>query len=172
MSESGDGVINLSRVRTIMPAIIDQLDAVQDEGLAVDLRGVRAVVGEIQDLIDDLDGVDLDERTAIGEQSGGQARKQRARLSQNLNLLSDRFGYAEQLVRIQSHSHDELTWRNLNLLSDRFGLGEQLVRVQYWAARGHDDPAAPHTTDGDGLDRFQPVLTVAPADGSDGDGSH
>lgn len=159
--------INLNRVRTLMPKIIDQLN---DASGVINVKGVRAIVGEIQRLIKQLDGVDLDERTAVVSGGAGDG-KHRARLSQNLNLLGDRFGYAAQLVRIQSHGHDDATSQYLSLLADRFGLAEQLVRAQYWAARGHNDPAAPHSTDADGLDRFQPVLVRAPADG-DGDGSH
>jgi hypothetical protein len=80
------------------------------EAGAIDLSRVRAILDEIDELIDDLDGVELDERTAI-EQPPGKARHDRAHQSQTLNLVAD-----------------------------RLALAASLVRVEYWAARGHKDP--------------------------------
>jgi hypothetical protein len=77
----------------------------------IDLSKVRVILAEVGSLVEDLDGVDLDERTAVVEQSAGDARRERARQSQALNLLSD-----------------------------RLELAATMVRVQYWNARGHGDP--------------------------------
>jgi hypothetical protein len=77
----------------------------------IDLTKVRKILTEVEKLVEDLDGLDLDERTAVESQSGSVARKERAHQSQSLNLLSDR------LV-----------------------LAASLVRVEYWHARGRTDP--------------------------------
>jgi hypothetical protein len=77
----------------------------------IDLSRVCAVLADADALIESLDGRDLDESDAIGSQSKGLARQERARLSQDLSLLADRLEYAASLVR-----------------------------VEYWQARGKEDP--------------------------------
>ena len=88
----------------------------------VDLGRVRVILVEVDALVDELDGVDLDERTAVENQSppsrhnrdrtaAGDIRRERARQSQSLNLLAD-----------------------------RLHLAAAMVRVEYWFARGHADP--------------------------------
>lgn len=77
----------------------------------IDLKAVKSVVAEIESLIDTLDGQDLDETTAVAEQSKGKARQERAKMSQELNLLADRLMMASTLVR-----------------------------NEYWFARGEIDP--------------------------------
>lgn len=84
------------------------------EGLdVVDLSQVRTVLAEITTLVENLDGIDLDETDAVRSQSKGRSRQERAQASQDMNLLAS-----------------------------RFELCAQLVRVQYWAARGEADPLA------------------------------
>lgn len=82
-----------------------------EERLLIDFKMVRDVLQDIGELVDDLDGIDLDESDAITSQSKGRHRQERARISQDLNLLAD-----------------------------RLDLAAQLVRVQYWKARGEEDP--------------------------------
>jgi len=86
--------------------------SVQAKGSPViDLSRVQLILEEVNRLVEDLHGQELDERAAVEAQSAGEARRQRARASQSLNLLSD-----------------------------RLGLAAQMVRVEYWSARGHGDP--------------------------------
>lgn len=80
----------------------------------IDLHRVRAILDEAQGVIDELDGVDLDERQALGNnQSKSLDRQQRAAMSQSLNQLAD-----------------------------RLQLASTLVRNEYWVARGASDPLA------------------------------
>jgi hypothetical protein len=81
----------------------------------IDLSQVRFILEEAQELVEELDGVDLDESTAVTSQSKGRDRRERAELSQSLNLLGDR------------------------LL-----LASSLVKVEYWHARGFEDPLRSH----------------------------
>lgn len=76
----------------------------------IDLSKARTILTEVSTLLDALEGVDLDERTALDEPPGDE-RSAKARQSQTLNLAADRLEYAAQLVR-----------------------------VQYWHVRGHADP--------------------------------
>lgn len=84
----------------------------------IDLSRVRAVLAEIQELVDELDGVVLDEREALVVQQKGKARREAARRSQALNLLAS-----------------------------RFELGAALTRVEYFHARGEADPTQPDRLD-------------------------
>lgn len=77
----------------------------------IDLTKVRTILAEISELVESLDGLDLDETTAVEGQSSGRARQERARKSQTLNLLAS-----------------------------RLELAAQLTRVEYWYARGEPDP--------------------------------
>lgn len=77
----------------------------------IDFTRLKAVLEEADSLIEDLDGVDLDETKALTSQSSGDARRERAQLSQNLQLLAS-----------------------------RLELAAQLVRVEYWSARGEENP--------------------------------
>lgn len=77
----------------------------------IDLNRVRHVLAEVNTLVADLHGQDLDETDAITSQSKGQARVRKAQLSQDLQLLAT-----------------------------RLELAAQLVRVEYWHARGETDP--------------------------------
>lgn len=80
----------------------------------IDLTKVKTVLSEVQDLIEALHGVDLDEGRAVEDNSKGKARQERAKKSQELNLLSD-----------------------------RLMLASSLVRSEYWYARGEIDPLNP-----------------------------
>lgn len=77
----------------------------------IDMTGVLIVLREVSTLVEDLNGIDLDETNAIASQSKGRSRRERAQASQDLNLLAS-----------------------------RLELAAQLVRVQYWAARGESNP--------------------------------
>jgi hypothetical protein len=77
----------------------------------IDLSKVTKIVLEVEELINNLHGVDLDETNAVTSQSKSRTRTERAQVSQDLNLLSDR------------------------LL-----LASSLVRSEYWKARGVRDP--------------------------------
>lgn len=78
----------------------------------------RAILAECTELIDSLDGQDLDETNAVESQSKGAERKRRAQLSQDLNFVAS-----------------------------RLELAAALVRVEYWYARGEDDPTNPNRKD-------------------------
>lgn len=84
----------------------------------INLTTVRSVLREVNELVDDLDGRDLDETDAVTSQSRGEARKIKAQRSQDLQLLASR----------------------LDLAAD-------LVRVEYWHARGESDPTRPDRKD-------------------------
>lgn len=77
----------------------------------IDLSRVVSTLTDVDALIDALDGKELDETEAIGNQSKGAARQERARTSQDLSLLADRLDAAAALVRLE-----------------------------YWSARGKGDP--------------------------------
>lgn len=77
----------------------------------IDLSRVRAVLADVEPLIRELDGLELDDSDAITSQSKGKARQERARRSQELQLLAS-----------------------------RFELAAALVRIEYWTARGEMDP--------------------------------
>lgn len=78
------------------------------------MSAVRRALEDAIDLIAQLDGNELDETTAIASQSRGQARRERAQMSQDLQLLAT-----------------------------RLELAASLVRVEYWHARGERDPVNP-----------------------------
>lgn len=80
----------------------------------INLTRVRDVLAEIEELVDDLDGIDLDETKAVESQTKGKARQERARRSQELQLLGN-----------------------------RLELAASLVRIEYWHARGEQDPLDP-----------------------------
>ena len=84
----------------------------------IDLSEVRVVVDEVVDLITVLDGVELDESDALTSQSKGEARRIRAKRSQDLQLLAT-----------------------------RLELAAALVRKEYWYARGEGDPINPDRED-------------------------
>lgn len=77
----------------------------------INLSRVRSVLQEVDELVRGLDGADLDEQDAVTSQSKGRARQERAKKSQDLNLLAARLRFASELV--------------LN---------------EYWFARGEIDP--------------------------------
>lgn len=79
----------------------------------IDMARVRNVLAEVDDLIEELDGFDLDETDAVTSQSKGDARRLRAQKSQDLQMLAN-----------------------------RLELAAALVRIEYWAARGNGDPLA------------------------------
>jgi hypothetical protein len=81
----------------------------------IDLTKVRAVLDDANSLIGDLDGLDLDDSTAVTSQSKGKARQERAQRSQELQLLAT-----------------------------RLELAAALVRCEYWFARGEPDPLNPN----------------------------
>lgn len=74
----------------------------------------RAVLDECRELVTSLHGQELDESDAVESQSKGEARKRKAQLSQDLNLLAA-----------------------------RLELAAAMVRVEYWWARGEEDPTHP-----------------------------
>lgn len=84
----------------------------------INLSAARRALTDAQDLIERLDGRELDETTAIVSQSRGAARKERAQMSQDLQLLAT-----------------------------RLELAAQLARVEYWYARGEHDPLNPERED-------------------------
>lgn len=88
----------------------------------IDLSRVRNVLNEVNDLVDELDGVSLDERDAVTSQSKGQARQAKAQRSQELQLLAHRLEFAASLVR-----------------------------NEYWFARGESDPLDPDREDDDAV---------------------
>lgn len=77
----------------------------------IDLSGVKSVLAEVQALVNDLDGRELDDSAAITSQSKGAARQAKAQRSQDLQLLAT-----------------------------RLELAAGLVRNEYWFARGEVDP--------------------------------
>lgn len=79
----------------------------------IDLTTTQSLLAEAMKKVRALDGVDLDETNSITDQSKGQARQDRARMSQELQHLA-------------------------HLLD----LGADLVRNEYWVARGYEDPLA------------------------------
>lgn len=77
----------------------------------IDLTKVKSVLAEVDSLVQSLHGQDLDESKAVESQSKGRNRVERARLSQDLNLLAQ-----------------------------RLELAAGLVKNEYWFARGEVDP--------------------------------
>lgn len=77
----------------------------------IDLSQAKSVLLEVETLVAQLHGAELDEGRAVEDQSKGKARQERARMSQDLNLLADRLMMASTLVR-----------------------------AEYWFARGEIDP--------------------------------
>jgi hypothetical protein len=95
--------------------VSDIMVVVEPEGdLVIDLRPVKAVMREVDALIDALHGQDLDETAAVTHQTKNRSRQERAQMSQHLNLLAS-----------------------------RLELAAQLVRNEYWVARGEADPLNP-----------------------------
>ena len=84
----------------------------------IDMSRVKYVLDEVDVLIDDLDGVEHDDRDAVTNQSAGAARRQNATRSSKLQLLAT-----------------------------RLELAAALVRIEYWAARGERDPLTAPFTD-------------------------
>ena len=84
----------------------------------IDLTTVRACLSDARDLIERLDGKELDETEAVTSQSRGDLRRLKAQRSQDLQLLAT-----------------------------RLELAAGLVRVEYWYARGESDPTRPHRED-------------------------
>jgi hypothetical protein len=80
----------------------------------IDMGPTKRVLQEALDMIEKLQGQDLDEQRAVEDQSTGERRRQRARLSQNLQFVAT-----------------------------RLELAAALVRVEYWHARGKTDPLRP-----------------------------
>lgn len=84
----------------------------------IDLGRVRTVLEEVNALVEELDGLRLDERDANDSQGGSKLRHIKARRSQALNLLAS-----------------------------RFELAAALTRVEYFYARGEPDPTQPRRND-------------------------
>ena len=84
------------------------------EAEVIDLERLRNVLTEVNVMVEDLDGVALDDTAAITSQSKSKAREVKARRSQDLQLLAS-----------------------------RLELAAHLVRVEYWYARGEADPLNP-----------------------------
>lgn len=80
----------------------------------IDLSTVRRCLGDVDGLVNALDGQELDETDAVTSQSKGELRKLRAQRSQDLQLLAT-----------------------------RLELAAALVRNEYWFARGEKDPTRP-----------------------------
>lgn len=77
----------------------------------IDLEKTLIVLQECGELAAELNGQELDETDAVTAQSKGDLRRQRAQMSQDLQLLAT-----------------------------RLELAAGLVRVEYWFARGERDP--------------------------------
>lgn len=84
----------------------------------IDLSSVKSVLDEANSLATALDGIDLDETDAVISQSRGEARRIKARHSQDLQLLAN-----------------------------RLELAAALVRTEYWFARGEKDHCRPDRED-------------------------
>jgi hypothetical protein len=83
------------------------------------LSDVRRILdGEVREILTELDGVDLDDTSAIASQTKTKAREARAEMSKSLLLLAD-----------------------------RLDLCASLVRREYWFARGEIDPLNPDRED-------------------------
>lgn len=80
----------------------------------IDMAPTKKVLLEALEIIEELQGRPLDEQDAVENQSTGDARRERARLSQNLQYVAT-----------------------------RLELAAALVRVEYWHARGRPDPLHP-----------------------------
>lgn len=80
----------------------------------IDLSRARQILKEVDQLVAELDGTELDETDALSSQAKGAARQARAQRSQDLQLLAT-----------------------------RLELCAAVVRVEYWYARGEDDPFDP-----------------------------
>lgn len=65
----------------------------------IDLSKVRSILEQCTELLDGLNGQELDETDALVSQSKGGARQRKARLSQDLQLLATRLELAAALVR-------------------------------------------------------------------------
>lgn len=65
----------------------------------IDLSRVREVIAEATEIVDELDGVELDETDALT--STGAKRTAKAQRSQALQLLATRFELAAALTRIE-----------------------------------------------------------------------
>lgn len=77
----------------------------------IELSRVKSVLVEVSALMKGLDGINFEDRDAISNKPPGKVREEKARVSQDLNLLAD-----------------------------SLELAAQLVRVEYWHARGEVDP--------------------------------
>lgn len=86
----------------------------------IDLSRVRSVLKDVNDLVEELDGLALDERDALTSQSKGELRQMKAQRSQELQLLAT-----------------------------RLELAASLTRVEFWYARGESDPLNPDREDAD-----------------------
>ena len=82
--------------------------------MTIELDRVRAVLREVDALVDELDGLELDDRRELDVTATKVERSDRARVNQALNLLAD-----------------------------RLGLAAALVRTEYWYGKGEPDPLAP-----------------------------
>lgn len=82
--------------------------------MTVNLSRVRAILNEAQVLVDELDGLELDDSRSYMDQSKGNARQERAKRTQELQLLAT-----------------------------RFELAAALVRVEFWYVKGESDPLEP-----------------------------
>jgi hypothetical protein len=86
----------------------------------IELSCLRKALAEVVEVLEDLDGRDLDEVDALTDQSKGAARVERARMSQDLNFMADRLALAEQLVR---HEYWKARGESDILIEDAKSLG-------------------------------------------------
>lgn len=92
----------------------------------IDLSKVRDVLGDCEDLIASLDGVQHEQDLVEGPMSGSLKRA----------TAEARTAKAERS-------------KALLLLKDRLELAASLVGIEYWYARGEIDPLSPDREDGD-----------------------
>lgn len=93
----------------------------------IDLRKVREVLKDCDDIVESLHGVDHDDPAVDTEQLSGSRRRATA---------EDRAAKAERS-------------KSMLLLKDRLELAASLVAIEYWYARGEIDPLDPEREDGD-----------------------
>jgi len=65
----------------------------------IDLTTLREVLTEVEGLVEELDGCELDETRAVESQSKSKTREVKARRSQSLQLLASRLELAAVLAR-------------------------------------------------------------------------
>jgi hypothetical protein len=89
---------------------------------------VQRVLEDALELIEDLDGLELDDETAITDRPGTELRAERAQASKDLLLLVDRLTLAASLMK-----RDTMPAGHLELAA-------ALVKNSYWVYKGEPDP--------------------------------